>query len=208
EAEGRLAEFKKRNVGMMPGEQGDYFSRLQGEMDAVRKAQAALGVATSRRDELQRQLSGESPFVASGGVTAAAARAGGGDTASRIQDTQAKLEDLLLRFTDRHPDVVATRETLEQLKARHREEIEALQRGDRSVAASAGASANPVYQSIHLSLNQTEVEIAALRGELADGQRKVAQLRQMVDTVPEVEAEFARLNRDYDVTRAQYTALV
>ena len=26
--------------------------------------------------------------------------------------------------------------------------------------------------------------------------------------MPEVEAEFARLNRDYDVTRAQYTALV
>jgi len=209
EAEARLADFKKRNVGLMPGEQGDYFSRLQGEMDAVRKAQAALGVATSRRDELQRQLSGESPFVAGAGITAAAARAGsGGDTASRIQETQARLEDLLLRFTDKHPDVVATRETLEQLKARHREEIAALQRGDPSVAASAGASANPVYQSIHLSLNQTEVEIAALRGELADGQRKVAQLRQMVDTVPEVEAEFARLNRDYDVNRAQYTALV
>lgn len=209
EAEGRLAQFKKRNVGLMPGEQGDYFSRLQNEMDAVRKAQAALGVAISRRDELQRQLSGESPFVASAGSAASATRTGGGgDTASRIQETQAKLEDLLLRFTEKHPDVLATRETLEQLRQRHREEIAALQRGDSSVAASAGASANPVYQNIHLSLNQAEVEIAALRGELSDSQRKVAQLRQMVDTVPEVEAEFARLNRDYDVTRAQYTALV
>jgi protein tyrosine kinase modulator len=30
----------------------------------------------------------------------------------------------------------------------------------------------------------------------------------MVNSAPEVEAEFARLNRDYDVTKAQYTALV
>src|SRR5690606_23757087 len=31
-AEQRLADFKKDNVGLMPGAQGDYFSRLQAEM--------------------------------------------------------------------------------------------------------------------------------------------------------------------------------
>jgi hypothetical protein len=30
----------------------------------------------------------------------------------------------------------------------------------------------------------------------------------MLDTMPQVEAEYARLNRDYDVTKARYTALV
>jgi polysaccharide chain length determinant protein (PEP-CTERM system associated) len=211
EAEQRLAAFKKRNVGLMPGEQGDYFSRLQSEMDSVKKAQALLGVATSRRDELQRQLRGETPFVASSGAgsgNAGISKGAGGDTASRIQEAQTRLDELLLRFTDRHPDVVATRETLTQLRERQRMEIEALRRGDPGAVAAAGAATNPVYQSIQLQLNQTEVEIAALRGENSDRQAKVAQLRQLVDTVPEVEAEFARLNRDYDVTRAQYTALV
>jgi polysaccharide chain length determinant protein (PEP-CTERM system associated) len=211
EAEQRLATFKKRNVGVMPGEQGDYFARLQSEMDAVKKAQAMLGVATRRRDELQRQLRGETPFVASTGMNSGstgASKGAGGDTASRIQEAQTRLDELLLKFTDRHPDVVATRETLAQLRQRQQTEIEALRRGDPSAVAAAGAATNPVYQSIQLQLNQTEVEIAALRGELSDRQQKVAQLRQLVDTVPEVEAEFARLNRDYDVTRAQYTALV
>jgi polysaccharide chain length determinant protein (PEP-CTERM system associated) len=210
EAEQRLADFKKRNVGLMPGEQGgDYFSRLQNEMDAVKKAQAALGVAMSRRDEMQRQLRGETPFIASGAAVANSGnKSSGGDTASRIQETQARLDELLLRFTDKHPDVVAARENLVQLKERQQAEIEALRRGDPTAVAAAGAATNPVYQSIQLQLNQTEVEIAALRGEIGDRQQKVAQLRQLVDTVPEVEAEFARLNRDYDVTRAQYTALV
>src|SRR5690606_28720602 len=50
--------------------------------------------------------------------------------------------------------------------------------------------------------------IAALRGQLADHRRSEARLRQLVDTVPEVEAEYARLTRDYDVTRATYNTLL
>lgn len=211
EAEDRLAQFKKKNVGLMPGEQtGDYFSRLQNEVDAAKKAESALGVAFSRREELQRQLRGEVPFVA-GGASASGGKQGGGggnDTATRIQETQARLDDLLLRFTDRHPDVISARETLEQLKQRREAEVEALRRGDPSAIATAGAASNPVYQSIQLALNQVEVEIAALRGEVAERNRKVAQLRAMVDTVPQVEAEFARLNRDYEVTREGYRELV
>lgn len=204
DAEQRLADFKKRNVGLMPGAQGDYFTRLQGEMEAVKQAQAKLGVITSRRDELRRQLQGEMPF-APGVATAgrSAGGTGGADTASRIQETQARIEDLLLRYTEKHPDVIAARETLEELKQRQAEEVAALRSG-----LAAATATNPVYQSIQLRLNETEVEIAALRGEINDRQRRITELRELVDTVPEVEAEFARLNRDYDVTRAQYAALV
>lgn len=209
-AEDRLADFKRRNVGMMPAERGDYFERLQSEIDAVDKSEAALAVAMRRRDELEKQLRGEIPYVAGAGATAAAGtgRAAAPDTATRIKEMQAKLDEMLLSYTDRHPDVVAARETLVQLEERRRDELEALRRGDPGAAAASGASANPVYQSIQLTLNQTNVEIAALRGEIADRRNKVAQLRALVNTVPEVEAELARLNRDYDVTKAQYTALV
>jgi polysaccharide chain length determinant protein (PEP-CTERM system associated) len=211
EAEARLAAFKKKNVGLMPGEQtGDYFSRLQNEIEAVRKGESDLGIAVNRRDELQRQLRGEDPFVA-GSAPASGGRAvssGSSDTATRIQETQVRLDELLLRFTDRHPDVLAARETLEQLKKRRDAEVAALRRGDPGAMANAGAASNPIYQSIQLSLNQVEVEIAALRGEIGVHTRKVAELRALVDTVPQVEAEFARLNRDYEVTREGYRELV
>lgn len=208
-AEDRLAQFKKQNVGLMPNEQGGYFSRLQSEMDAVTKAQSMLALASSRREELRRQLSGEAPFAA--GAAAAPNTSGaqsGGDSLSRIREAQARLDDLLLRFTDKHPDVIAARETLVQLKQRREAEIEALRRGDPNAAAASGASASPVYQSIQLQLNQTDVEVASLRRELADHQAKVSELRKMLDTMPQVEAEYARLNRDYDVTKVRYTSLV
>jgi polysaccharide chain length determinant protein (PEP-CTERM system associated) len=209
QAEDRLAAFKKQNIGLMPDEQGGYFSRLQSEMDAVKKSQSDLAVAMSRREELQRQLRGEAP-MATGMMTGpgGGGASGGGDTLSRIKEAQGRLDELLLRFTEKHPDVVATRETLEQLNLRRTAELEALRRGDPNAAASSGASANPVYQSIQLQLNQNDVQIAQLRRELADHQSKVAELRESLDTMPQVEAEYARLNRDYAVTKASYTALV
>lgn len=206
EAETRLADFKKRNVGQMPGAEGDYFTRLQSEMDAVKKARADLGVAISRRDELQAQLRGETPFAV--GTGTADARSPGSVTSSQVAETERRLATLLLRFTEQHPDVVAARAELESLKRRQAEELEALRLGDTGAALSTGARANPVYQSIQLALNEAEVRAAELRGEIRQREEKIAEFRRLVNTVPEVEAEFARLNRDYEATRAQYAALV
>jgi polysaccharide chain length determinant protein (PEP-CTERM system associated) len=214
ESESQLAEFKKKNVGLVPGDDGGYFERLTTEMQEVKRLQGALGTANSRRMELQRQLRGETPYVpptdAGNNITRNSQGGSNGpqDTAGRIQETQGHLDDLLLRYTERHPEVIATKETLDALKARQQEELAALRRGDPGAAALANATSNPVYQSIQTQLNQAEVEIAALRSQLGDRQRNEAELRRLVDTAPEVEAEFARLTRDYTVTKTQYNNLL
>ena len=215
EAESSLANFKKKNVGLVPGDEGGYFQRLTTEMQEVKRLQAALVVANSRRTELQRQLRGETPFVPPPEGTTGAPRSTGANnsntpqsTSTRIQEAQSRLDDLLLRYTEKHPEVIATRETLEQLKERQKQELAALRRGDAGAAAMANASSNPVYQGIQTQLNQADVEIAALRSQLGDRQRNEADLRRLVDTAPEVEAEYARLMRDYDVTKAQYNTLL
>jgi polysaccharide chain length determinant protein (PEP-CTERM system associated) len=212
EAEAKLAAFKKKNVGLVPGVEGDYFARLQNEIREINRIEAALAVAASRRAELNRQLRGEIPFVPAEGTSGSARNAapsqGPQDTAGRIQETQTRLDEMLLRFTDKHPDVIAARETLEQLRQRQKEELAALKRGDVGAAVVAGASSNPVYQTIQLQLNEADVQIASLRGELAQHKQTEVSLRKLVDTVPEVEAEFTRLTRDYDVTKTQYNELL
>jgi polysaccharide chain length determinant protein (PEP-CTERM system associated) len=210
-AEDRIAAFKKVNVGLMPSEQGGYFAQLQNEVDASKKANTQLSVALSRKDELTRQLHGDVAVSAAGstGPTVnAQGVANGSDTLSRIQETQAKLDDLLLRFTDKHPDVIATEETLAELKKRRAQELENLRHGDASAVASSGAGSNPVYQSIELELNKVDVEIAALRREAQQHEDTVADLRKRLNSAPQVEAEYQQLNRDYDVNKAEYTALL
>lgn len=208
-AENRLAEFKKSNIGLMPTEQGGYFTQLQLEIDATRKAENDLNVAQQRRAELMRQLRGDAVLGASSSaIVSPSGVAAGGDTLSRIKEAQARLDELLLRFTDRHPDVIAARSALAELKVRREAEVESLKRGDAGAVAASGVSSNPVFQSIQLQLNQAEVEIASLRGQLAQHRTKAAELKQRLDTAPKVEAEYAQLNRDYDTNKAQYTQLL
>ena len=210
-AEDRIAAFKKQNLGLMPSEQGGFFAQLQSEADAAKKANTDLSVALSRKEELTHQLHGDMAVSAAGSSTPSVGPQGitnGGDTLSRIQETQAKLDELLLRFTDKHPDVISMQETLAELKKRRATELENLRHGDASAVAASGAGNNPVYQSIQLELNKVDVEIAALRREAAQHEDTVADLRKRLNTAPQVEAEFQQLNRDYAVNKAEYTALL
>ena len=204
EAEARLAEFKKNNLGLVPGERGDYFTRLQAEQDALDQTRSERRLLQRRQTQLEQQLSGEVPFIAQPGREDPQ----GDSTLSRLRDAEARLQELLLRFTERHPEVVALRETIDQLNIRYEEELEALRTGVGADGSSIPRSSNPVYQQIQVALNGVEVEMAALNGEISDRERRIADLQELLDTAPEVEAEFARLNRDYGVTRAQYDSLV
>jgi len=209
-AEDRLADFKSRHFGLMPSERGGYFEQLQKETEATEDTRTKLLVAGNRRAALAKQLHGDAAVAATAAIATAGSSGGAVavDTVSRIAQTRAHLDELLLKYTDKHPDVIETRKNLAELEQRRAAEIESLRNGDASAAASSGASASPVYQSIQLELNRADVDIADLRTQLAEHEEKARQLRQLLNTAPQVEAEYAQLNRDYDVNKAQYTALL
>lgn len=209
EAEARLAEFKKQNVGMLPSDRGDFFVRLDTLMNGLSQAQTQLAVAVSRREELRRQLTAARQYVpGTSGSSGAATTGAASDVSSRIQESEARLEELLLRFTSKHPEVIALRQTIVELKEREAQELADLQRGGQGTGAIRSLSVNPVYQQIQMQLNQVEVDIASLRGGVAQHEKEVAALSRLRDSAPEVEQEFSRLNRDYSVLKTQYEALV
>ena len=65
-AEDKLASFKKKNLGLMPSDQGGYFEQLQKETDAAKKTEIDLSIAVSRREELIKQLHSDQVVSASG----------------------------------------------------------------------------------------------------------------------------------------------
>jgi polysaccharide chain length determinant protein (PEP-CTERM system associated) len=209
EAEARLADFKKSNVGAISGERGDYFTRLDREIADQQTAETNLAIAAGRRSELQRQLASAQPYVPGTSNLGAGSSAGfASDLSTRILEAEAKLEELRLQYTDKHPEVVALLATVRELKAREAKELQVLRRGGRGSGAIRSLATNPVYQQIQLQLNQSNVDIAALRGAIAEHRDEITKLRKTVDTAPEVEQQLSRLNRDYGVTKSQYEALV
>jgi polysaccharide chain length determinant protein (PEP-CTERM system associated) len=207
EAEERLAAFKRRNVGLMPSDSGDYYQRLQAATTELEAVQSEYRMASSRREELLRQLEGEEPTV---GLTDDGSDSGVPTTVdSQISATKARLEQLLLQYTDKHPEVVTLRETIQRLESERAQQVAARKRsGYASSAGTNPLNINPVYQSMRIGLSQTELQLIDVRTRLARAQSEVGKLRGLVSTVPEVESELVRLNRDYEVTRQQHQQLL
>lgn len=213
-ADDRLAEFKRRNVGLMPGQSGDYYTRLQSEGTKLAELRDKLHLAEERRNELTKQLQGEEPTF--GLFTSASS---GSNTPSAIDGQLAEyrrqLDQLLLQYTDKHPKVIALKQTMAQLEAQQAAAASAPKPHgppavpkDRSEAAALALDINPVYQSLRIDLSHTEVEIAELREQVAQSEGVVSDLKSRVNTIPTIEAELTQLTRDYEVNRQQYQALL
>jgi polysaccharide chain length determinant protein (PEP-CTERM system associated) len=208
-AESALADFKQKHIGLMPGQTGDYYTSMQQLMTNVEGLQTRYRQLNERRVELERQLDGEEPTF---GTLSSSPDSGPYD--GQIADLQARIEQLRLQYTDRHPDILMAQQTIEQLRAENRRlraEGNAglvFGQGGGAVTSSQRLAINPVYQTIRVSLSQTNAELAEVRGQLGEYQGQLARLRSRVSVAPEIEAQLAQLNRDYEVNRAQYTALL
>jgi polysaccharide chain length determinant protein (PEP-CTERM system associated) len=196
-----LADFRKQYVGLLPGDSGGVFDRLQAEMEKLAELRSELRIQQGRRDELRRQLQSETPYLPEGAEGAAGASLPGGTAQAQIKELETRRAALLLMYTDRHPDVIAIDEQLQQLYSKRDEERAALA-GNSGIEGAAN-STNPVYQSVQIALNETGVRIAGLRSQISQSEAVVRQLNSQVDTIPEVEAKYADLSRNY----AQYKSL-
>ena len=124
QSEGALAEFQKANAGRLPGTEGSYFERMQRERDALAETRRKLNLAESRRNRLQGQLRGEAPVVSTS--DSAVKQPPPDSLDARIRDRRAELDRLLLQYTEKHPDVIATRATLARLEQQRAEQLRAL----------------------------------------------------------------------------------
>lgn len=178
ESERRLAEFKQRHMGLMPGQGGGFYNRLQAAIELQDQLAAQLRIATERLEQLREQEQNFSRNVFATTIDTEIAR--------HRQD----LDQLLLNFTEQHPDVFAKREIIAQLER-------------RKLAEPTGSeleqtlSQDPVYQRLTITINEAEIEMLSLRAQIQDQERRVDELKRLVNTIPEVEAELAKLDRDY-----------
>jgi polysaccharide chain length determinant protein (PEP-CTERM system associated) len=201
-AEDELKIFKRQHLGVMSTQDKTYFEQLQAVKDTLRQSKLDMEEAINKKNELRRQinsikasLSSSSPDADKKLVT---------PLSERINALEAKLDDLLLNFTEDHPDVISTRRVLEELKTQRTKELENMRHGVNNQ----NLEANPAYSELTVELGKTQGEIAALSVRVKEYESRVKELSSLIDTIPEVEAQLARLNRDYDVNKRNYEELV
>ncbi|MFN3543454.1 MAG: XrtA system polysaccharide chain length determinant [Thiobacillus sp.] len=199
EAENALTEFKRRNIGMMPGQGGDYYAKLAEAAAALRQAQLDQQEAINRRNQLRRQLADEEPELSA----AAAAAPTNTELDARIQALQKQMDNLRMQYTDLHPDIQATKRLIERLEEQKKGEL-AARRADP-----AGARIqNPVYQQLTIAIAEADATVSSLGARVAEFQRRYNELRNASNMIPAVEQEYTQLMRDYDVYKQNYDALL
>jgi len=125
----------------------------------------------------------------------------------RIAELEKTLAELRVKFTEQHPEVIITKRALEEWQARKSGK---LQEGSGTVTGegSGARSLEPGDQARRSPWTRAkEAKIAGLRSRVEEFKRRVAQLQESVNTVPGMEVELAKLNREYNLQRANYRTL-
>ena len=206
EAESRLKNFKLRNLEMQTADGKSSVDRL-GEIAAMlEKARLELREAENSRDALRRQIVGEEPVLlpeapgADAGISLP-------EIDGRIDTQKRNLDTLLQKYTDKHPDVIGTRRLIKDLEEQKREEIIS-RRKFAAVNPGAGVSSNPVFQQLKVSLGEAEANVASLRTRVAEYESRYQRTKELMKSMPQLEAEYTQLNRDYDIHKKNYEQLV
>jgi polysaccharide chain length determinant protein (PEP-CTERM system associated) len=210
-AENRLKDFRLKYMGVADNKDGggDYFRRLSQLRNDIEAAKLELQSYEQARDSYKRELAGEVPtFLPNAADTETPIATPELD--KRIEALKKEQDDLLRKYTDQHPDVLTARRLIVQLEDQRKEEIEARRKAvtKTSVPSQSASDRNPVFQQLRISLAEAEASVAAARAKLGGYESQYQQLRAQAQLVPQVEAEFAQLNRDYDVQKKTYENLL
>lgn len=207
ETENQIKEFKRRNVGMMPGAGGDYYSRLQGLRSELNMVELQLRESRTRYQSIRQQMEGEEPtFGLIESPTGPANFSSKYD--GRIANLEAELDQLRLKYTDAHPDIKEIQRTVDELTALRDAELAEY----RVLQAEQGGSMNPldqnpVYQELKISMAREKSNVETLEVRAQNYRQQVQELEKKIHTIPEIEAELKALQRGHALNQQKYNEL-
>jgi protein tyrosine kinase modulator len=208
-AENRLKIFKLKYMGVSGRDGQDYFSRLSGLQASIDNARLEMQASEQSRDAYKRELVGETPTFQEED-TAAQVQESVPEIDARISALKRELDDLLRKYTDAHPDVLATKRLIGQLEEQKKTELEARRKATSTTAKAPVRpnERNQMFQQLRLSLAEAEANVASSRAKLAAYENQYRQLKLQAQLVPQVDAEYTQLNRDYEVQKKTYESLL
>jgi polysaccharide chain length determinant protein (PEP-CTERM system associated) len=211
DAENRLKEFKLKNLDLNVAQGRDFFGTIATLNQSLQEARSVLQEAETSRDALKQQITDEEErppqLLALDDVPGLSTP----ELDTRLATLNKNLDDMLLRYTDDHPDVLNTRRIINEVEAQrteHRKRMAEENEKRKRATASPQSSSNTVYPQLRLAMAEAEAQVARIRTRVRDHEQRLAQLRADARSVPEREAQLTQLNRDYTIQKQSYEALV
>jgi polysaccharide chain length determinant protein (PEP-CTERM system associated) len=211
-AEKRRAELARQYPDLVSsnaedrGLSGDSRSRLDLARDAVAHAKDDVDDTTTKRDAIRQQLATVPQMLSverAPQVIVAGGRIQLSPDEERLLQLRTTLDQLRLKYTDAHPDVIATRDEIQQLEGQ-------VKHGPAAAAASQDKSQvpNTVYDQLKVRVADAEAQVAAAQRRLAVAQADEQRINRIAQSAPAVVTEAEDLDRDYGILKRNYQELV
>lgn len=195
----KMAEFKRIHGELLPGDAGGVYQRLEAERKLLEASRLELQEREGQLNAARATLQGDK------GQASAPSALSVTRFDDRISALQQRLDDISLRFTDNHPDIIELKQLIKDLERQRKQELENYSRKSSSAPLPAD---NAYLNELQLLVSQLDSQVASLRIRVANYQQRVTSLEADVAKVPAIEAEFVALRRGYDITRSKYDDLL
>src|SRR5712691_6808419 len=188
--------------------QGDEsLSRLDQARTAVGRLKLELADAVTKRDALQKELATVPPMLSVDRGPQVVVNSGRlAPVDERLQEIRRNLDNLLLKYTENHPDVKAARQSIVHLQAEGLGSSAAV--GKSAGTPAKGEIANTVYEQIKVRLVDTEAVVAAVQRRLEEARGDQERIEKVAQSAPGVLVQAQDLDRDYSILKRNYQELV
>jgi len=200
EQDKKLADFKSRNLGVLPEQEQTNLSLLSGMNTQLESANQALSLAHQERAFNQTMLSQQE-------ATWKAQKAGLENPDSLDQQLavlQDQLAASLSKYTPEHPDVIKLKSQIEELKKRIAADATKDVNGPPPSPFREPAS----IQQLRAKLKQDDLNIAELTKRQSQIQTDIRTLQGRIQASPVVEQQFKELTRNYQTASELYNELL
>ena len=207
-SEAKRAEFKIKYMDLLPQDANGGLSHLEAARNMLDALRERMKDAQQHRDLIKQQLDATPEFLDPADQAAAGLAAGGN---GMLVDAERRLAELRLKYTDQHPDVIAAKQLVEQIRSGALAEsaaASAAAAAPRPLGPHPRAIANPVHEQIKLQMLEADSAIATLERQIADQIKDRDKLDGIARGVPGLMAEYQDLNRDYEVLRKNHEELL
>jgi len=203
EQDAKLAQFKRKNLGLLPEEAQANLSRLMGmnaqleaNAQSLSRAQGDKAITESLLNEqvaiweASQNTPGKNPETLE----------------QQLNTLQDQLAVLQTRYTAEHPDIIKLKRSIEEVKRRMDERPKASPSGNEG-AQTAKREPAPILQ-LRTSLRQDDLNIEELTKRQAQIQKQIAVLQGHVEETPIVEQQLKELTRNHQSALEFYNELL
>ena len=215
-AEKRRADFRARYIEILPADNNPNVPALEGARNQALALEGRLQDAMISRDALKQEVENTPPLlvVESGGPNGCR-RAVARSPRPGCRKPRTSFAMLLLKDTEKHPDVIAQRKSDRIAEERAQGCADARTRRRRRPPGGMPrrnvmkrSVPNAVYDQLKVKLIDADTSVTSLQRQRDDAVRYRERLEKVQRDQPSLIAEYQNMDRDYSVLRHNYDELL